>query len=247
MKQNFRPPILSHKVSAFIKDYIVANNLKAGDSLPSEGQLAKELNVSRSPVREAVKSLESLGIVDARHGGGLFVREWNFDPVLETLKHGIRISPQTLAELYQIRVWLELAAIGDAIRSITTNEITDLEILMLRWARAIENGEPYVQYDEEFHNIIYGALKNQTLVKFLKVFWLAFEAYGGGEKMAAQPEQVLEEHQEILEALKQHDADAARQKLLIQFGDFKRRIEENMARSMEKDTKSNDMHAQNSS
>jgi DNA-binding FadR family transcriptional regulator len=241
MKKNLRSPILSQSVSNFIKDYIVVNNLKAGDPLPSEGQLAKELNVSRSPVREAVKSLESLGIIDARHGGGLYVREWNFDPVLETLKHGIRISPQTLAELYQIRVWLEVAAIGDAIKSITASEITDLEILMLRWARAIENGEPYVQYDEEFHNIIYGALKNQTLVKLFKVFWLAFEAYGGGEKMAEKPERVLQEHQEIFKALKDRDADTARTKLLVQFGDFKRRIEENMARSKEKNIANNGM------
>ena len=57
MNRNLRSPSLSRSVRDYIKDYIISNNLKAGDSLPSEGQLSEELGVSRSPVREAVKAL----------------------------------------------------------------------------------------------------------------------------------------------------------------------------------------------
>jgi DNA-binding FadR family transcriptional regulator len=227
MNKSLRTPALSRSIRDYIKDYIVANNLKAGDPLPSEGQLADELGVSRSPVREAVKALQSLGIIEARHGEGLFVREWNFEPVLETLNYGMRINPKTLAELYQIRVWLEMAVIGDAVKKISVEEITELEILMLRWEQAINNGKPYVELDQKFHELIFGVMKNDTLVKLFQVFWVAFENYGNVDLlMAPDPQRVIKEHQDVLEAVKLRDPDLARKTLMQQFIGFKERIDE---------------------
>ena len=119
MQKKKRIPALSKEIQGHIKDYIIENGLMAGDSLPSEGKIAEMLGVSRSPVREAVKALQSLGIIEAKQGEGLYVREWNFDPVLETLNYGMRISINTLKELYQIRQWLEIAVIGDIVKQIS--------------------------------------------------------------------------------------------------------------------------------
>lgn len=227
MNRSLRTPALSQSIRDYIKDYIVANNLKAGDPLPSEGQLADELGVSRSPVREGVKALQSLGIIEARHGEGLFVREWNFEPVLETLNYGMRINPKTLAELYQIRVWLEMAVIGDAVKKISDDEITELDILMLKWEQAININEPYVEFDQNFHELIFGVMKNDTLVKLFKVFWVAFENYGNVDLlMAPDPQRVIKEHLDVLEAVKLRNPDLARKSLLQQFIGFKERIDE---------------------
>lgn len=227
MSKNFRTPALSQSIRDYIKDYIVANNLKAADPLPSEGQLADELGVSRSPVREAVKALQSLGIIEVRHGEGLFVREWNLEPVLETLNYGMRINPKSLAELYQIRIWLEMAVIGDAVKKISDEDITELDILMLRWEQAINQDKHYLDFDQKFHELIFGVMKNDTLVMLFQVFWVAFDNYGDLDLlMAPDPQRVIKEHRDVLEAVKLRNPDLARKTLMQQFIGFKDRIDE---------------------
>ena len=97
MKQSLRGPALYTSIRDYIKEYILEHDLKPGDSLPPEGQLVEDLGVGRSSVREAVKSLQSVGIVDVRQGNGLYVRELNFDPMLETFLFGMQFDPHTLA------------------------------------------------------------------------------------------------------------------------------------------------------
>ena len=89
MNTPLRGPALSEAIRDYIKDYIIENKLKAGDSLPPETQLVETLGVGRSSVREAVKALQSLGIVEIRRGNGLYVRETNFDAMLEVFKSQI--------------------------------------------------------------------------------------------------------------------------------------------------------------
>ena len=231
MAKKLRDPALSISVRNYIKDYIVENDLKAGDPLPSEGHLAEELGVSRSPVREAVKALQSLGIIEARQGEGLFVREWNFDPILENLQFGIRVSPKVLAELYQIRKWLEMAVIGDAVKNISDDEIMELDILMLEWERAIKSGEDYIHFDEKFHQIIFGVVGNETLLKFLQVFWMAFVTYKDYNLYSPNYQRVLKEHQDILDAIKKKDSKLSRKMLKQQFKGFQERIQDIVERS----------------
>src|SRR5258708_3137318 len=68
-----RTPLL-HQIQEEIKSYVIRNDLRPGDALPSEGDLARQLGIGRNSVREAVKSLEVLGILEARAGSGLFVK-----------------------------------------------------------------------------------------------------------------------------------------------------------------------------
>lgn len=220
----FRARSLSVLTQNHIKDYIIERNLEPGDPLPPEGEVAQALGVSRGPVREAVKSLESLGIIEVRHGEGLFVREWNFDPVLATLQFGMRVSPETLVELYQIRKWLEIAVIGDAVKRITDDELLQLDILMLQWERAMKAGEEYIQYDEEFHRIILGTLGNQTLMKLFSAFWLAFNSQNRAELYSHDHRGVIEAHRKVVQAIKERDSDQARQALRQQFLGFQERI-----------------------
>ena len=224
MNRKLRGPLLSAVLQDHIKDFTIENNLKPGDPLPPEGKFARELGVSRGPVREAVKSLESLGIIEVRHGEGLFVREWNLDPVLATLQFGMRVSPETLVELYQIRKWLEIAVIGDAVKRISDDELLQLDILMLQWERAMKLGEDYIQFDEEFHRIILGMLQNQTLMKLFSSFWLALYNYENGELYSPDRAWVISAHRNVLAAIKKRDPELARQALQAQFLGFQERI-----------------------
>ena len=84
-----RPPLLHVTVQESLRDYIESNGLKAGDPLPPETFLAQQLGVGRNSVREAIKALESLGILETRRGVGVFVKEFSFQPLLDNLAYGL--------------------------------------------------------------------------------------------------------------------------------------------------------------
>jgi len=225
MKQSLRGPALYTSIRDYIKQYILEHDLKPGDSLPPEGQLVEELGVGRSSVREAVKSLQSVGIVDVRQGNGLYVRELNFDPMLETFLFGMKFDPGTLAELLQIRIWLEVAVIGDAVAHIGPDEISKLQEVLVTWEQRVRAGEEYADLDETFHEIIYGVLDNQSLMKLFSVFWVSFTSLTDEITRDTDPETVLEFHRSIVEAIKTKDSSLVRRQLLQHFDHIKERID----------------------
>lgn len=213
MKQSLRGPALYKAVRDYIKEYILENDLKPGDPLPPEGQLVDDLGVGRSSVREAVKSLQSLGIIEVRQGNGLFVRELNFDPMLETFLFGLQFNPHTLAELLQVRIWLEVAVIGDAVVHIGNDELLKLDQVLQTWEQRVQAGEEYADLDESFHQIIYGVIGNQTLMMLFNVFWIVFVDLENDVIHDPDPKEVLDFHRSILEAIKTHDPSLTRQRL----------------------------------
>lgn len=215
MAQKLRGPALSQTVRDHIKRFIIKHNLKAGDALPSESQLAEDLGVGRSSVREAVKALQSLGIIEARHGNGLFVREWNLDPVLETLEYGLKFDTRSLGELLDIRMWLESAVIGDLVAIITPETLAELDDLIAQWRAQIEAGDfNDAHWDERFHCTLYGALGNETMLKLFETFWVAFATF---DKAPVDPQSKLnmvDVHAAIVQAIKQGDVELAKSRLV---------------------------------
>ncbi len=225
MQPPFRRPVLNELIRDYVKRYILDHGLSAGDPLPSETQLAQELGVGRGSVREAIKALQSSGIVEVRRGNGLFVRPYTFDPILETLSYGMRFDTTTLAELAQIRVLLERAAIEDAVRQMGAADLGRLEGLMDVWEQRVQTEGPVSDIDEQFHRVLYGTLNNQTLMKLLEVFWIAFENLDNPVIQDARPaEHDFENHRAILDAVKARDADLARQLMMRHFSNLQERI-----------------------
>ena len=224
MKPSLRGPALYTSIRDYIKQYILEHDLKPGDALPPEGQLVEDLGVGRSSVREAVKSLQSMGIVDVRQGNGLYVRELNFDPMLETFLFGMQFDPHTLAELLQIRIWLEVSVIGDAVEHIGADEIVRLEAILAEWETRIQAGEEYSDLDESFHEIVYGVLGNNSLMKLFSVFWVTFTSLENELIHDPDPENVLEFHKDILDAIKARDPEQVRRQLAGHFDHVKLRI-----------------------
>ena len=225
MPQPLRRENLNRAVRDYIKQYIVDNGLSGGAALPPEAQLADDMGVGRSSVREAVRALQSLGIVEARQGDGLYVREYNFDPVYETVQYGMRTDTTTQLELTQIRVLLESAAIEAAVERITPEQLDALDQLMVRWEARAAACQSENDLDEEFHDILYGAMGNTTLLKLLKAFWAAFAAYR--DPTLDVPERIarsLAEHKAILEAVRERDPVEARRRLMIHFHDLHQRV-----------------------
>jgi DNA-binding FadR family transcriptional regulator len=224
MEKLLRRPALNEAVRDYVKRYIVENKLNGGDPLPPETQLAQELGVGRSSVREAIKALQSLGIVEARRGDGLYVREYNFDPILEILNYSVRSDPVRLAELMQIRVWLETVVIGDAVMEIGDAQLAQLDAVIAEWRARVQAGEDHTDLDERFHCILYGILENQTLLKLIEVFWIALDSQDVASIRASDPVAELAQHQAILEAVRARDVSTSRRLLVEHFAHLKERI-----------------------
>ena len=226
MKKNLRTQALYKSICDYIKQYILDHDLKPGDPLPPEGQLVDDLGVARSSVREAVKSLQSLGIIEVRQGNGLFVRELNFDPMLESFKFGMRFDTRTVSELLQIRIWLEAAVIGDAVKQIGKKELKQLDAVLEKWDTWNQAGQDFSELDGEFHRILYSVLKNDTLMRLFDVFWVSFWGLEIDTIRDSDPVVELQAHRKILEAVKAGNTEQARANLLRHFEYIKGRITE---------------------
>lgn len=227
IRRSFSRPHLTEVVRQYLTDLIINGHLLPGDSLPTQTQLADDLGVGRSSVREAVKALETLGLVEVRHGDGLYVREYNFDPVVETFTYGLRYDPSAFSDLLQIRVWLETAVIGDAVEQMDEGYLQQLDTVMERWAKKVEAGQPYAEDDQQFHRTLYETLGNTTLVKLLDVFWVAFGSVGIETiKKDLDPVKTLREHQAILDAVRAGDTSKARRDLVQSFSALQKRLGE---------------------
>jgi DNA-binding FadR family transcriptional regulator len=216
-RQRLRPS-LNEIVRDYVKQYILDHKLSAGDPLPPESQIAEELGVGRGSVREAIKALQSLGVVEVRHGDGLYVRAFSFEPVVETVKYGMRFDAVSLSELAQIRFFLESAAIETAMKNLGQEDIERLEALMNEWKQRLENGRPHMDLDAQFHRILYGSLDNHMFMQLYELFWLAFESLGDPVIKQGRPaSQDYQNHRDIVDAIKAEDLERARRHLTYHF------------------------------
>ena len=174
IKKLDRPPLLHQSVQEAIRAYILEHALQPGAPLLPETELARQLGVSRNSVREAVKALESSGVLETRRGSGVFVQEFSFEPLLNNLPYGLMQDLRGLAELLDIRRVLELGMIESAMTATSQEQLGALRGVLERMRSLAERGRSFPEEDREFHRLLFLNLENQMLLKLLDVFWLAF-------------------------------------------------------------------------
>jgi DNA-binding FadR family transcriptional regulator len=227
MDKPIRGPALNRAIQDHIKYYITENHLGPGDALPPETQLAQDLGVSRGSVREAVKALASLGIVEVRHGNGVFVRDFNFDSIFDLLSYGLIFDRSRIVDILQIRKWLEAAAIGEVVERITENEIKQIEEVLARRDEKAARNEPTTEEDRAFHRLLYSVLGNQSLIALIDIFWLVYYAVRI-KTITYNPRTTvtLQDHREVFYAVRDRDAALARQRIQEHFRDLENRVKE---------------------
>lgn len=195
-------PGLFRSVQDIIKNYILENHLAAGAPLPPETVLARQLGVSRSSVREAVKALESLGILETRRGSGLFVQDFSFEPLLENLPYGLLFDLRQLSDLLAVRRVLETGMTEAALAVITPAQLDQLQTLTQQMLIRAEQEQTFPEEDREFHATLFAGLQNQVLLKLLDTFWLTFhKAAQFADLQDRNPMRTYRDHAAILEAV----------------------------------------------
>lgn len=219
---------VSELVQHYIRDYIVSKKLRPGDQLPSEGDIAAELEVSRVSVREAVKILQALGILEVRHGNGLFVRGLNFDALLDVLSYSLLFDQSSLQELYQVRKLFEVGMLPDVIENVQEDHIQTCRKYLQEWEEKMTEGHPFHEQDRLFHVTLCQAIGNNLLVELENIFWIAYR--NAVNKTFPEIDQgeyqiTLENHYKILEAVKDRDVELAQQRMDDHFEGIRERMD----------------------
>lgn len=197
---------------------ILNRNLLPGDPLPTEQELMAELGVGRNSLREAVKVLQALGIIDTRHGFGMFVAENNLSALHDSLafrgQMSLRHRGHEAGELVEVRQALETGLIGQAIGVVSEEHLQALEATVIRMEQSALEGDMFADADRDFHRILFEPLNNTLLSNLLGVFWEVYHSIHDviGEEEPDNPTLVetAAAHRAILEAVRAKDTDAAR-------------------------------------
>ena len=194
-----------------IKEMITSGRLAPGDRLPPEKELSETLGLSRSSLREAVKALEVIRVLDVRRGDGTYVTSLEPRQLLEALSFVVDLhDDRSVLEIFGVRRILEPAAVTLATGLLTVEQLAELDVLVER--TSAEDGiEALVQHDLEFHSQIVAACGNDYLAQLIESIsshtvrarvWRALTQQGAVERTIA-------EHRAIVDALRQRDAELA--------------------------------------
>lgn len=203
------PEVIAEQVVAAIRE----GALKPGDRLPTEQELARQLGVGRTSVREGLQKLQTLGIVDVRKGRGAFVAEHPAADATEVFGRWAAESGFRIEELLEVRMALEAQATGLAAVRATELEVAELERRNAAHREAGERLDPgeVVRTDERFHELLFEAGGNRLLTKLYDA--LIPEVTEFRQKSLAlpwAPARSTRGHDAIVEAVARHDAAAAR-------------------------------------
>ncbi len=209
-----------------IREMILSGTLDPGDLLPGEHDLANQLGVTRPTIREAIRKLESSGLVERGHRRRMQVAAPSADISNTAIRHAIVMHGITYRELWEVSTALEPAAARLAALRADEPILTKMADNLARTRACIDDPDALVQVDIEFHELVAEAGGNHALQlaraplgEFLSA------AYGVVTRKLGPGRRLLTAHETIFEAIKNHDEATAGEWMAKHFRDFLRGCE----------------------
>ncbi|WP_458353206.1 FadR/GntR family transcriptional regulator [Peribacillus frigoritolerans] len=201
-----------------IKDHITTSGLKPNDKYLSEKELISQLQVSRTVVREALISLQSIGIVNIKPGGGVYIGDPNLDTIKEILKHHYDTHGVKLRELTEIRKVIELGALRLIIENDIDVDFLQLEKINESYYKAIIQKQDTRKDDRLFHQALIKMTHNETFYSFSEII---HEYFSLTKIDLVQKEakliQSYHQHAGMIDALKEKDLSIAQKIMALHF------------------------------
>lgn len=207
---------LSDRVSEIIIKLIREEHFKPGDKFHSENTLVQRLGVSRSSIREAMRSLESTGWVTVRQGKGVFVNSTG-----ENAEGGfagwLKSNSEAMREHFEVRLMLDPKAAAYAARNASEDDIAGLRAICEEFKARVEplDIDSLILIDEKFHSTVARCTRNKTLyllmrtmARSLPVGWIS------SLQVPGRAEKTIEEHCAVVSAIASHDPDAAEKAMI---------------------------------
>ena len=208
---------LSKRISRALVTSILRGEIAAGNALPSEDELASQFDVSRPVVREAVKELAVLGMVESRQGRSTRVTpkgDWNpFSPEILSARSEVGAVDDFLLELLELRRLIETGAAALAATRATPEEIGRMRIAFDRMEAHVHDLDRFTDGDIAFHNAMLASTGNQLLIRMIDMISPVLR-FGRRISLERRPDGPIDSqrgHRRVLEAIESHDPDAARE------------------------------------
>ncbi len=211
---SFRPvksKKISERIVQQIKKAILSGTMKPGDRLPPERELVDRFQASRISVREALKSLETSGLLTIKPGSGVFVAEVSPKPLSESLSSILRIQKASMSDLTEARIILEPSIARLACERMTPEELQKLERNIEETIKVLKSHSPAPIQNIEFHSIIANATHNPVIILTMNPMFdvlkeMNLEMRGNIPKRSEISSHAVTYHKKILKALHERDS-----------------------------------------
>jgi GntR family transcriptional repressor for pyruvate dehydrogenase complex len=204
-----KTPRVYDQVIEQIKNKIKNGEIKKGDKLPSEREMSESLGVSRASIREALRALEVIGLIESRQGAGNYIKTNFNNSLFEPLSVMFMLQESSIEEMYDLRETLELQCARLSAKNIENNELELLTAILDRMYMA-ENEEESLEIDVKFHYLIAKTSRNILLINVLEVISQLMDEFIKKSRMQIlhkgnTRENLLEIHENLVRALKSRD------------------------------------------
>jgi GntR family transcriptional repressor for pyruvate dehydrogenase complex len=205
---------LVQRIISEVQELLVRGALVPGDRLPPEGELASQFGVGRTSVREAMKVLAALGVVEVRRGDGTFVAKGNSLQLLNPLEFALILESGEARELLELRRIIDLACCDLVVQRATAEDLARLSALAEEHQGLVKGGaspKAIGAKDIEFHRAFLESTQNRPLIKVGRTIWALFVR---SILEAQDPRTVtrtsVQHHTDLVRALRARDAEKAR-------------------------------------
>ena len=204
-----------------LTDAMRAKELRPGDKIPPEPELAESLGVARSSVREAIKILTYLGVLESKRSEGTFVCSGYTESMIDPMVYGIILNQDSFENLMELREMTEAGMMRLAIKHHTEEELKELESLLEVMEEAVQHEEDpvgeFFKADEKFHDLIAEMGKNPMADKINRVvrsltYAVRFHTVSTMITTGREKE-LIETHRELLESIRQNDDNSLSEKV----------------------------------
>ena len=172
MKHSFEPVVkqsLPDKLARQIRGTIQSGNYRRGDRLPPIVEMAKRFEVGQPSIREALKKLEAMGVVQIRHGSGVFVSRSEEVLVLASPDYAGTVTKKLLLDLIRARIPIEIQSVADCVKNATPEQVRELKRILTNAGQHLADDEVLNSVNMEFHGKIAEASGNSVTAQLLAV------------------------------------------------------------------------------
>lgn len=213
---------ITEEIVEHIKDLFLSKNLKPGDRLLPERELAEQFGVSRPSIREALVSLSNYGILRIEPGQGAFVVEPNMKILSDFFGLALSLKPSIKESIDEVRIVLECESVRLAAERRTEDELSMMESVLQEMPRTTISGDLGARKDYEFHNLIIQATHNEPLIFIYEAIAdLLMQCHYKRRAMVFEKQGALEllakAHGEILESIREQNPSKAEKRMRDHF------------------------------
>ena len=206
---------LSEQIAERILQMIRDKKLGRGDKLPPERKLASIMQVGRPALREALRGLALMNIIEIRQGDGAYVTDLETAQLVQHLDFVFSIDDYAILDLFDARKIVEVGIIELAASRVTEDDIARLEYCLTTGSRAGDDSEAFLRADMDLHLVIAQIARNPIMLRFMEsIHQMGLASRRRTGRLPGIGEQSAADHKRIVEALKARDPVAAREAML---------------------------------